>query len=218
MRYRGFGRANRKIILFRLLCVFLAAVTAVLLIEAKIQPAVYELAALEAKNVAAERINKAVESVLSVSGTGYDEIAGISYDGSSSITGISVDIIKLNLLKTRVTQAVNKAFEDMPETTVRVPVGTAVSLPFFSGQGPYKTVEVGYSACVDSDFGNVFESTGLNQTQHSIILELNVTVVMLLPGKKITEEVNTSFCVAQTVIVGSVPRISDSDSIITNGK
>jgi type I restriction enzyme S subunit len=59
-----------------------------------------------------------------------------------------------------------------------------------------------------SDFENIFEAAGVNQTQHSVMLNLDTTVILSVSGKRITYNVKTSFCVAQTVIVGSVPNVT----------
>ncbi len=218
MRRRSFGYGRREKIIFRSVCITLVIATVILLVDARIQPSVYELAALEAKNIAVRKINSAAQSVIISSMPECRNIISVSYGENNIITGITADIVKLNLLKTRVTVAIDEAFKNEPEATVRVPLGTATDLPLLSGQGPYKKVSVGYSAFVDSEFDNIFQSTGINQTEYSILLKLTVDIVMLLPGKKISEKVKTSFCVAQTVIVGGVPKSSDSIINSVNGK
>ena len=64
------------------------------------------------------------------------------------------------------------------------------------------------SGATVSEFENVFVSAGVNQTQHSVMLHLKTSVVSVLSGRRVTFDVNTSFCVAQTVIVGSVPEVT----------
>lgn len=195
---------------FSAVCAALILAIFSLLINARIQPAINRLATLEARNIATKRINLAAGEAISSSSEDCSNIISLSYGDDKSVTGISADIIKLNLLKTRITVAVEEAFRNNPETEVRVPVGAAAELPIFQNQGPYKEVDVGYSVCVSSDFDNVFQSTGINQTEYSIILRLNVEIMMILPGATITENVETTVYVAQTVIVGSVPRSTDS--------
>ena len=40
------------------------------------------------------------------------------------------------------------------------------------------------------------------------MLNIETTVVLSLAGGRMTEQVQTSLCIAQTVIVGSVPNVS----------
>ena len=200
LRYRRLYY-GRKTVIFRAVCLALVLLIAVLLADAQLRPAVTELAALEAHRLATERINAAVVSVLSQGAPEYSELVKVSYGADNSITGV-------NLFKARVTEAIDAAFEDKERTEVRVPLGTATGVSLFSGIGPQIKVKVGCSASTASDFENVFASAGVNQTQHSVMLNIETTVVLSLAGRRMTEQVQTSLCIAQTVIVGSVPNVS----------
>ena len=56
-----------------------------------------------------------------------------------------------------------------------------------------------------SEFRNQFETAGINQTRHQIILQIDVTISILLPGFTTATNVSSAVTVAETVIVGSVP-------------
>ena len=114
----------------------------------------------------------------------------------------------MNLFKSEIAKAVDKAFENSEFTTVSIPLGSATGLTLFSGTGPYVKVKIGMSGATKTDFENIFEAAGVNQTQHSVMLNLDTTVILSVSGKRITYNVQTSFCVAQTVIVGSVPNVT----------
>ncbi len=206
VKYRYFYR-RRSGVLFKIICLFLAVLTGVLLTDAKLRPAIYELAALEAKSVASRIIHNAVEKVLSESGVAYSDIVSISRAENGSITGITTDIVKLNLFKSKVTKAVDDEFKERGSATVSVALGSATGITFLSGCRPYVDVKIGMSSSTQSDFENVFESAGINQTQHSVMLNLETQVILTMSGRRVTSKVATSFCVAQTVIVGSVPEV-----------
>ena len=57
----------------------------------------------------------------------------------------------------------------------------------------------------EANFHNAFTSAGINQTKHQIILTVDVSVSVLLPGFRTATKVSNSFIVAETVIVGTVP-------------
>lgn len=179
-----------------------------LLTDAKLRPAIYELAAVEAKSAADRKINAAVEKTLLKSNLDYSDIVTVDYSADNQITGITTDIVKMNLFKSEIAKAVDKAFENSEFTTVSIPLGSATGLTLFSGTGPYVKVKIGMSGATKTDFENIFEAAGVNQTQHSVMLNLDTTVILSVSGKRITYNVQTSFCVAQTVIVGSVPNVT----------
>ncbi len=179
----------------------------VLLLDAKLRPAIYDLAALEAYALSSRTVNSAVEKILSENAPAYSEIVDINYSDINTITGITTDIVKMNLFKSQVTRAIDNAFNEENNTEVSVSLGTASGVTLFSGWGPYIDVDVGYSSSTYSDFENVFSSAGINQTQHNIMLNIETTVMLNMAGRRISQMVETSFCVAQTVIVGSVPDV-----------
>lgn len=206
MKYRRFYR-RRNPVVFAVICSAIIFLISVLLLDARLRPAVYELAAVEAYAVSSERVNTAVEKLLSDSAPAYSELIGINYNSDGAITGITTDIVKMNLFKAEVSNAVNREFEENSKTEISVSLGTASGIVLFSGFGPHVDIDVGFSSSSKSDFDNVFESAGINQTQHSVMLNVETTVMLSLAGRRIPQTVKTSFCVAQTVIVGSVPDV-----------
>lgn len=206
MKRRRFYR-RRGTVIFKSVCAVIIFLIAVLLLDARLRPAIYDLAALEAYALSSKTVNTAVEKILSENAPAYSEIVNINYSDTNTITGITTDIVKMNLFKSQVTKAVDAAFNEQGRTEVTVSLGTASDITLFSGWGPYIDVDVGFSSSTQSDFENVFTAAGINQTQHSVMLNVATTVMLTLPGKRIPQTVETSFCVAQTVIVGSVPSV-----------
>ncbi len=206
MRYRYYHR-RRIPAAFVVTCTVIIALISVLLLDARLRPAVYDLAAVEAYALSSERVNSAVEKLLSRSAPAYSELVGINCNSEGAITGITTDIVKMNLFKSRVTNAIDGEFEKKPSAEIPVSLGTASGIVLFSGFGPEINIDVGFASSTKTDFENVFESAGINQTQHSVMLNVETTVMLSLAGRRITQTVKTSFCVAQTVIVGSVPDV-----------
>ena len=52
---------------------------------------------------------------------------------------------------------------------------------------------------------NAFISAGINQTKHQVLLNIDVSVSILLPGFTTATKVSNSVVVAETIIVGDVP-------------
>ncbi len=204
-RRRFYYRRNSWI--YKAVCVFIVLIISVLLLDAKLRPALYDLAALEAYAVSSKTVNSAVEKILSEKAPSYSEIVSIHYNENNAVTGITTDIVKLNLFKSQVTKAIDDEFRQKSKTEIRVSLGTACGIEILSGVGPYIDVDIGFSSSTQSDFENIFTSAGINQTQHSVMLNIETTVMLSMSGKRITQTVATSFCIAQTVIVGTVPSV-----------
>lgn len=207
MRYRRFYRRKNSAV-FGIVCVLIVLLISLLLVDAKLRPAVYELAALEAYSVSSERVNSAVERILSENAPLYSDLVTVNYSNSNTITGITTDIVRMNVFKSQVTNAIDSEFSESSETEIPISLGTASGVVLFSGLGPKVNIDVGFVSSTKTDFKNVFESAGINQTQHSIMLNVETTVILNFAGRRIPQTVETSFCVAQTVIVGSVPELT----------
>lgn len=206
MRFRRYGY-RRNSLVFRIICFILITAISFFLLDAKLRPAVYELAAIEAKSAAELTVSKAVEKALTENDISYYDIVSVNYSDDNRITGITTDIVKMNLFKSEISKAVDKAFDKNEFSNVTVPFGAASGITLLSGMGPDIRIKLFMSGATTSDFENVFVSAGVNQTQHSVMLNLNTTVISVLSGRRITFDVETSFCVAQTIIVGSVPNV-----------
>lgn len=206
MRRRRFGYRKNSWI-YKAVCIFIILLISVLLLDAKLRPALYDLAALEAYAISSKTVNYAVEKILSENAPSYSEIVSVNYSENNTVTGITTDIVKLNLFKSQVTNAIDSEFNSKKKTEITVSLGTASGIALFSGWRPYIDVGVGFSSSTQSDFENVFTSAGINQTQHSVMLNVETTVLLTMAGKRIPQTVKTSFCIAQTVIVGSVPNV-----------
>lgn len=193
--------------IYKAVCIVTAFLISVLLVDAKLRPALYDLAALEAYAISSRTVNSAVENILSENVPAYSDIVSINYADNNAVTGITTDIVKMNLFKSRVTNAIDSEFNSKDKTEITVSLGTASGVALFSGWGPYVDVDVGFSSSTQSNFENVFSSAGINQTQHSVMLNIETTVILTMSGKRIKQTVETSFCVAQTVIVGTVPDV-----------
>ena len=57
-----------------------------------------------------------------------------------------------------------------------------------------------------ASFRNSFSSAGINQTRHQILLQMDVSVSILLPGFRTSTKVSNEITVAESVIVGAVPQ------------
>ena len=57
----------------------------------------------------------------------------------------------------------------------------------------------------DTRLVSSFTSAGINQTMHSMILEVDAVISPMMPGFSETVDVQYDILLTQTVIVGSVP-------------
>ena len=57
------------------------------------------------------------------------------------------------------------------------------------------------------DFVSCFEEVGINQTKHSIYINANTTISIVLPVASVPVTVSTAILVVENIIVGKVPSV-----------
>ena len=194
----------QKRMIFLLLSILILSLIFLLVLDAKLRPAVYDLAQIEAQSIAVEVMNSAIENEITSENIRYSDIIEIKYNDDGIITSLTSDIIKMNLLKTNIVQAANKAIH-LDSAVVKVPLGAATGMAVFAGCGPVAEIGLSIAGAVNAEFENVFFEAGVNQTEHRVMLNITADVTIILDGNMVKKQVETAVCVAQTVIVGRAP-------------
>ena len=125
-------------------------------------------------------------------------------------------MVALGRLRSRVTDAVLQKIDEMGKQDIYLSAGTLSGIQLLSGRGPDLNLKVVPSGYMTSEIENRFDSAGINQTRHQIMLRIDMRVLAIIPGYTVATEVHTEFCLAETVIVGTVPstllELTDSSS------
>lgn len=73
------------------------------------------------------------------------------------------------------------------------------------GYGPDISIKTYPLGNIQATFKSNFETSGINQTKHSLILEITAQVKVLAPFISETEEYKNSVVIAETIIVSDTP-------------
>ena len=110
-----------------------------------------------------------------------------------------------NHLQAEILDTVLTRISQVPTGDLSIPIGSLTGSALLAGRGPRISVRMESVGSSEANFRNAFTSAGINQTKHQIILTVDVSVSILLPGFRTATKVSNSFIVAETVIVGTVP-------------
>ncbi len=192
------GKASAALFL-----IFLPVIFAVL-VSASVLPKVEKTAAAAARNAASAQIDKAVLKYMEENEITYGNLVDIHYDSSGAIASVTADSAKIDVLVARMDDEIGKELEETVEET-RVPLNVLFGAELIAGGGP--KIKIHYFPI---DIANVrvrheFVSEGINQTLHTIYLDISVDIEILFPLKNKKESIDTELLLGQTLIVGSVP-------------
>ena len=190
-------------VLALLLAVSLLALT--LTATARMRPLLESLATTRVSNTVNRIIFEAVNEAIQNGDISYERLISLEKDSEGKITAVHSNMAAFNRLQAQILDIILAKIDQVSARELSIPIGTLTGSALLAGRGPrirVRTESVGSST---ARFNNPFESAGINQTKHQIILEVEVSVAILLPGFTTATKVSTAVTVAETVIVGAVP-------------
>ena len=176
-----------------------------LLFRVRLAPMAERLIETQVDNQASDAINAAIADQIAEGEFDYDRMVTIEKDAGGNVTAIRTNIGELNRLKTSVLQRMDEELEQLSMEQLGVPIGSVLLPELFSGRGPLVPVRVLAVRTSDASFRNSFQSAGINQTLHSIYIDIHVCITILTWTGTSEINVDSAVVAAETVIVGTVP-------------
>ena len=199
-------RLDRRVLiraLALLLAVSLLALT--LTATARMRPLLESLATTRVSNTVNRIISEAVNEAIQNGDISYERLISLEKDNEGKITAVHSNMAAFNRLQSQILDIILAKIDQVSARELSIPIGTLTGSALLAGRGPRIRVRMESVGSSTARFNNQFESAGINQTKHQIILEVEVSVAILLPGFTTATKVSTAVTVAETVIVGAVP-------------
>ncbi|MBQ9902093.1 MAG: sporulation protein YunB [Clostridia bacterium] len=214
MRYQKHyaGKRNFRRRLVALLAAGMAIFAAV---NYSINPILKKMTAIQAAYIANIAIDRAAAEVLAEEDISYGDLIRLSTLSDGTVSSMSANIREMNRFKTEISKAIQQRLLDCCEREVSIPIGTLTGIDLFSGRGVSVRMKIQLYGNVTANLRSEFDAAGINQTRHQIICDVKVGVSAIIPGCSSYTEVENSFTVSETVILGSVP---DSFTNVETGK
>ena len=198
---------KHKILLKLIIIILIVAVGLAMLFsyfKSNILPIISTMSEATVRTLAVRAINNAAHIVLDTSDN-YEDLVNIIRDNEGNICLIESNTAKINALSRNLANLAEKNVENIQEQTVSVPLGAFTGSVVLAGIGPTVDVELLPIGSVVCDFVSNFEEVGINQTKHSIYINANTTVSIILPVSSVPVTVSTSILVVENIIIGKVP-------------
>lgn len=176
-----------------------------LLFRIRLAPMAEQLIETQVDNQASDAINAAIADQIAEGEFDYDRMVTIEKDANGNVAAIRTNIGELNRLKTSVLQRMDEELEQLSMEQLGVPIGSVLLPELLSGRGPLVPVRVLAVRTSDASFRNSFQAAGINQTLHSIYIDIHVCITILTWTGTSEINVDSAVVAAETVIVGTVP-------------
>lgn len=152
------------------------------------------------------KMNAAFDELMASFDDEYSSYVHIERNSSGEITLITADMIKINKLMAQYSTIVQSHVSEIEEDDITVPMLAFTGWPLVSTLGAdikLDIVAVGDAPC---SYRSEFKEMGINQTLHSIYIDVSAKVEIILPIDNIEVECPSSALVCESVIVGRVPQ------------
>lgn len=126
-------------------------------------------------------------------------------DTNATITAVDINIIAMNKLSNEINTEVVNALDNLKDTYIYIPLGSATGYDLLAATGPMIPVKILPIGDITLDFKTEFLSTGINQTSHKIYLNVVCKMNMVTTFAYEDVEINQKIPIAETVIIGNVP-------------
>ena len=135
----------------------------------------------------------------------YDDLVTINRDASGNIVSVAANPLKINKIARDTASISQSNLKNLSLNGIPVPLGALTGIEAFAGLGPSIHFRIIPVSSVSCGFSSTFESVGINQTKHSIYLNVIADISIVMPSRTENFAVVTDVLVGESVIVGSVP-------------
>jgi sporulation protein YunB len=235
MKYQGWGQARkykagcvgkggRRRHKLRLVVVSVLVMLVALgvVVDAALRPIVQTVAAQQVHLAVVRLINEAVYDQLG-NGVAYQQLINVSTDENGRVTLMQPDTVKITRLVTSVARDLEEKISGLSRSDIRVPLGLLTGNLLLADKGPNLTVALLPLGSVSVNIHDEFSEAGINQTKHSIMLDIVVDMGILMPFQSTFTEITDTLPIVESVIVGPIPETyldfkASTDSLSEGGE
>jgi len=194
------GRKSKR---RHLLWVFPGAflLAALFMLDLRLQKLTLEFSKPQINRIALETASKAVNHALSQSGSSFVTYGELSGD----VSILQTDMEAVNRFMSAVSEEMCASLASLENRTVELPVGTLTKTAWLSGKGPRLSCRIVPYGQVNLYTASHFESCGINQTRHRILLNVRLELSALTALRSSAVVFENEYILAETILTGKVP-------------
>lgn len=204
LKKQGFGR--RHSVGRRLIAVILifALGFGFTMVDRQLRPIVERVAAQQVHLAVIRLINDAVYDQLG-NGVAYQQLINVTTDDSGRVTLMQPDTVKITRLVTSIARDLEENLSNLSRSDIKVPLGLLTGSLLLADKGPNLVVALLPIGSVSVNIHDEFTAAGINQTKHTVMLDIVVDMGILLPLQTSFAKITDTLPIVESVIVGPIP-------------
>lgn len=200
----GYRARPKRRVRFLLLGIAAALVAAVVLLHVNITHVLKAIAEANMRSITTVAVNDAIYYTLSDE-VRYEDLVKVERGESGEILAITSDSLQINRIARDTAYMSQQNLQMMSEEGVDVPLGAFFGIEAWAGFGPKIHMQIIPISNVECRFVSDFSQAGINQTKHSIYLEIVADISIIMPSGTSNFASLTQVLICESVLVGRVP-------------
>ncbi len=206
-RYKRYKRRRVRKKYIVAAAVLLALFLLIAWLQGNVSGILYSLSYAAVRSAADAALNEAVAETLSRNRELYNDLVTVTEDGEGNVLSMAANAANANLLARQAVALTAAKLNEACEGGVQVPVGAFTGVEWLAGAGPAVTFRIIPVSRVNCSFRSDLRQAGINQTLHSIYLELRAAVSVVMPSGTQEIAADTQVLLCERVIAGKVPSV-----------
>lgn len=174
-------------------------------LDRQIIPTVMAMAKIRANSVATKSINQGITQALLTNQTTMQDLIAYDYNDSGELVSWNVNSIVINNLCANIVENTMDELQNIGVVKFKIPLGNATGSRLFANLGPEISVDILPVGTVKVNYDNAIRSTGINQVNHTVWLDVEATVQVVVPLFTDQIIVKRRIMLIDKVISGKVP-------------
>lgn len=214
MRKRLKGKKPKKIkktsilrmeVVMVLILIFVVILLIYNRIDKKIMPTVMTMAHIKANTIATQAISTAINKSFKEKNLNAQDLVIYDYNENGEIVSWSINTPVINELCADIVVGISEQLENTPDTTIKVPLGNISNSKMLANIGPKINIEVLPTGSAVINYDKEFRSTGINQINHTVWLNVDTMVKVVIPMSSEEIRVTRKIILVDKVLSGKVP-------------
>lgn len=201
-------RANKKFRRFKVLVLILCLLIVGVLVyfQRNVTRVLISISEATLRSITTVAVNDAIYYTLN-DGIRYEDLISIERDSGGNITSITTDSLKINRIARDAAYLSQENLNKMTAEGIMVPVGALTGVEALAGFGQPINIKIIPISNVGCRFVSKFTSAGINQTLHSLYLEIVSDISIILPSKSTNLASTTEVLICESIIAGHIPDV-----------
>ncbi|WP_053983378.1 sporulation protein YunB [Niameybacter massiliensis] len=174
-------------------------------LDREVMPTVIAMAEKEATTISTKAINEAVNLSLESSQVTEEDLISYDYNDAGELVSWNVNSILINTLCADIVDKVAEKLATIGTISFKVPLGNLTGSRIFANLGPELSIQVLPIGTVKVDYDNQIRSTGINQVNHTVWLDVDTTVQVVVPLFSDQVHISRRIVLIDKMVSGKVP-------------